>query len=120
MTADASAPEQVDAATRAALRETILDMLHSRTGTMCPSEAPRRVRPASWRCAHVCAFPPSAHFFEALPRRRPLMEATRDVARALAAEGLLLVTQRGIVVDTTQLWRGPIRLKLTASNAKSC
>ena len=40
------------------------------------------------------------------------MDATREVARALAADGLVQITQRGVVVDHTQPWRGPIRLRL--------
>ncbi len=42
---------------------------------------------------------------------RPLMEPVRDVARAMAAEGRLEVTQRGVVVDPERA-RGPIRLRL--------
>ncbi len=47
------------------------------------------------------------------------MEATREIARALAAEGLVHITQRGAVVDHEQPWRGPIRLKLATSGSKS-
>ena len=47
---DGASQPVVDAATRQALRRTILEMLASRSGTMCPSEAPRRLRPSDWRC----------------------------------------------------------------------
>jgi hypothetical protein len=42
------------------------------------------------------------------------MEATREAARVLAGEGLIHVTQRGSVLDATQPWRGPVRLRLAA------
>ena len=45
------------------------------------------------------------------------MEATRDAARLLAAEGLVVVTQRGVTVPHDQPWRGPVRLQL-ASGAR--
>ncbi|MGF1500453.1 MAG: DUF3253 domain-containing protein [Paracoccaceae bacterium] len=40
---------------------------------------------------------------------RPLMPAVREAAAALAAEGRLRVTQKGVEVDATSA-RGPIRL----------
>ena len=42
------------------------------------------------------------------------MEATRDAARQLVAEGLVVVTQRGVAVPHDQPWRGPVRLQLAA------
>ena len=43
------------------------------------------------------------------------MEATRDVARQLAREGLVHITQRGSVLDPGKPWRGPIRLALVSA-----
>jgi hypothetical protein len=40
------------------------------------------------------------------------MEATRAVARSLAVDGLVHVTQRGHVLDPRTAWRGPVRLRL--------
>jgi len=40
------------------------------------------------------------------------MEATRDVARGLAAAQLVVVTQRGAAVPHDEPWRGPVRLQL--------
>jgi hypothetical protein len=37
-----------------ALRDAILAILRARSGSMCPSEAPRRLRPADWRCVRAC------------------------------------------------------------------
>ena len=104
------AQEEADADTCAALGDTILATLRARSGSMCPSEAPRKLRPANWRCGcgdgavRACVDTPC----------RPLMEATRDVARRLAAAGLVVVTQRGVAVPHDQPWRGPVRLQLTA------
>jgi dienelactone hydrolase len=39
-----------------------------------------------------------------------LMPKVRDVARRLAGEGRVLVTQRGEVRDADTEWRGPIRI----------
>ncbi len=99
---------------RAALRAKILELLRSRSGTMCPSEAPRRLRPADWRCGRLRgrAAARAAEPAAGARRRRPLMEATREEARALAAQGLLHITQRGRVLDHSKPWRGPIRLRL--------
>jgi hypothetical protein len=41
---------------------------------------------------------------------RPLMEPTRAVARRLVEEGEVEITQRGQVVDPSEL-RGPIRIR---------
>lgn len=73
-----------------ALEAAILALLEARDrGTICPSEAARRVRPDDWR---------------------PLMEPTRRAARRLAAEGRVEVVQGGRVVDPAA-FRGPIRLR---------
>ena len=59
---------------------------------MCPSEAPRRVLAGGpWRAS---------------------MEATREEAKRLADEGVIEIMQRGVAIDHTQPWRGPIRLRL--------
>jgi hypothetical protein len=74
------------------LERAILDLLDSRStsGSICPSEAARRVAGVEdWR---------------------PLMEAARDAARRLAARGLIEVTQRGARVDPSTA-RGAIRLR---------
>ena len=110
--ASEAAQEDADAETRAALADTILATLRARSGSMCPSEAPRRVRPSDWRCGwrkEACVCQQKCRLTRV---RRPLMDATREVARALAADGLVQITQRGVVVDHTQPWRGPIRLRL--------
>jgi hypothetical protein len=127
-TACASAADDVASAeaTSALLRDAILAILRSRAGSMCPSEAPRRVRPADWRCG-VCFAHASLVVFKRQARkkrldarlalragRRPLMDATREVARSLALDGLVQVTQRGAVLDPRAAWRGPIRLRLAA------
>jgi Protein of unknown function (DUF3253) len=81
--------------TRRQLRDAILTLLRTRasTSTICPSEAPRRVRPGDWRS---------------------LMEATREEARQLADEGALELTQGGVAIDHRKPWKGPIRLRLCA------
>ena len=45
-----AAQEEANADTRALLANTILSTLRARSGSMCPSEAPRKLRPANWRC----------------------------------------------------------------------
>ena len=61
------------------------------------SEIPRKVRPADWR---------------------PLMQATRDAAGRLVEQGLIEVTQKGAVVQLSEI-KGPIRLRLKASISAS-
>jgi hypothetical protein len=56
--------------------------------SVCPSEIARALDPAGWRA---------------------LMPAVRAAAAALAAEGAIRVTQRGVAVDAATA-RGPIRL----------
>jgi len=73
------------------IRETILRLLRDRSpGTICPSEAARRVAPERWRA---------------------VMDDTRRVARAMVEGGEIEVLQRGEVVDVATT-RGPIRLRL--------
>jgi len=76
------------------LEETLRALLAKRdpTSSICPSEVARAVGGSDWR---------------------PLMQPVRDVARRLADEGSLQVTQGGRVVDPGAA-RGPIRLRLPA------
>ena len=76
-------------------REALLGLLARRRpgATICPSEAARALAgddPAAWR---------------------PLMPAVREAAAALADEGRVEVTQRGVVVDGRTA-RGPVRVRL--------
>ena len=85
-----SAPAPADLDRR--LEEAIRALLTGRTGTICPSEAARRVGGEdedAWR---------------------PLMEPARQAARRLVAAGEVEVTQRGEVVDPGTA-RGPIRIR---------
>jgi Protein of unknown function (DUF3253) len=75
-----------------ALESTILEIL-SRRGpgkTICPSDAARLLNPNGWE---------------------ELMEKTRAAARRLVAEGRIVITQRGKVVDPAHA-KGAIRLKI--------
>jgi hypothetical protein len=40
------------------------------------------------------------------------MEPCRRIAKRLAVEGYLEITQKGVAVDPTGGWKGPIRLRL--------
>ncbi len=73
----------------------ILELLAQRRegATICPSDAAKAVAgrdETDWR---------------------PQMDAARDAARRLAAQGAVEVTQRGAVVDLDSA-RGPIRIRL--------
>ncbi|HTI34952.1 MAG TPA: DUF3253 domain-containing protein [Miltoncostaea sp.] len=74
----------------ARLRAAMLSLLRARDPekTICPSDAARVVGGPSWR---------------------PAMPAARDVAAALADDGLLEVRQRGRPVDVRAA-RGPVRI----------
>ena len=74
-----------------ALRAAILGLLLERGAgrSICPSEAARRLA-QDWR---------------------PLMPLVRAEAARMAAEGALVVTQKGVPVDPGAA-RGPIRLRL--------
>jgi hypothetical protein len=76
-------------ATDAALEQAILDLLDSRAGTICPSEAARAVDAQGWR---------------------DLMEPARQAARRLVAAGDVEITQGGHVVDPSTA-KGPIRIR---------
>jgi hypothetical protein len=72
--------------------ETAITQLLSRRGagkTICPSEAARVVDPTGWEA---------------------LMPAARAAARRLVAQGAIVITQQGVVVDPSRA-RGPIRLR---------
>lgn len=76
----------------AAIAAAILDLARARGPgkTVCPSEAARRLDPDAWRA---------------------LMPTVRVAAARLQDQGLIVVTQRGRVVDPLDA-RGPIRLGL--------
>jgi hypothetical protein len=76
------------------IRATMLELLAAtRDGTtICPSRV--------------------ARFLELDERDwRALMPRVRDCARALAREGQLEVTQRGVALSPDEAWRGPLRLR---------
>lgn len=66
--------------------------------SICPSEVARVLSPDDWR---------------------PLMPKIRDVARRLAREGRVVVTQGGDVRDPDADWRGPIRIAQPPLSASS-
>ena len=80
-----------DPSARERLRRAILDLLEQRgpEKTICPSDAARAIGDDDWR---------------------DLMEPARQVAGALAEEGVVEVTQRGEVVDVATA-RGPVRIR---------
>lgn len=65
--------------------------------SICPSEVARALAP-DWR---------------------PLMARVREVARGLAREGRVLITQRGVVRDPEADLRGPVRLAQPPDDARS-
>jgi hypothetical protein len=71
----------------ARLEQAILDLLHHRPGSICPSEPARLLQPGNWRA---------------------LMEPARAAGRRLAERNLILITQAGRAVDPGSA-RGPIR-----------
>ena len=80
----------------AQLEAEILRLLQARGAgkTICPSEAARAVAGSDERTAW-----------------EPLMEPARAAARRLVAEGRIVITQGGHVVDASTA-KGPIRLRL--------
>ena len=74
------------------IRQSILDLLEQRGPgkTICPSEVARAVALDDWR---------------------PVMPLVREVVSGMVAEGVLLVTQAGQVVDPAEA-KGAIRLRL--------
>jgi hypothetical protein len=77
--------------TDAELEAAIVDLLGQRKGgsMICPSEAARKVDPDGWR---------------------ELMEPARRAARRLVADGTVVITQGGRVVDPSTA-KGPIRVR---------
>jgi hypothetical protein len=77
---------------RLELRERLLSLASARQGeaTFCPSEVARSLSD-DWRA---------------------LMPAVREVADQLIAEGVMECTQRGRVIPSAVLAKGPIRLRL--------
>ncbi|MCE0766290.1 DUF3253 domain-containing protein [Pseudonocardia kujensis] len=71
------------------LEAAIEELLATRTGTICPSDAARAVDPAGWR---------------------DRMDEVRAAARRLVAAGKVEITQKGEVVDPDTA-RGPIRIR---------
>lgn len=73
------------------LEQAINDLLAERRSgaTICPSDAARHVSPDDWR---------------------DLMEPARRAARRLVADGAVVITQGGRVVDPSSA-KGPIRIR---------
>jgi hypothetical protein len=79
---------------RERISATIATLVGARPGgSVCPSEVARAVGGATWRS---------------------LMEPTRAVAADLAAEGEVVITQKGVPVDAP--WRGPVRIGAPAGS----
>jgi hypothetical protein len=76
------------------LRTAILELAARRgpSSSICPSDAARAVGGDDWR---------------------DLMDDARDVARALARDGEVVITQGGEVLDPDAAWHGPIRIRVT-------
>ncbi len=74
-----------------AMEAAIVDLLNARArdASICPSEAARLVAGEQWKEA---------------------MEPARRAARRLVAEGLVVITQKGQVVDPSTA-KGPIRIR---------
>jgi hypothetical protein len=74
------------------LRTAILELARRRgpSSSICPSDAARAVGGDDWRA---------------------LMDEARDIARSLARDGEVVITQGGEVVDPDADWRGPIRIR---------
>jgi hypothetical protein len=74
------------------LRDAMLVLVRERgpSKTICPSDAARAVGGERWR---------------------DLKDDARDIARKLAREGEVEISQKGEVVDPDATWRGPIRIR---------
>jgi len=83
-------------ASQTELKRQILELLRSRGmgKTICPSEVARAVADSDER-----------------DEWEPLMSPVREAAQELVADGKIVVTQRGEVVDGRTA-KGPIRLRL--------
>lgn len=77
------------------IRQCLLAKVHQRglDKTICPSEVARTLDNDQWR---------------------GLMDSVRAVGRSLAAEGKIVVTQRGKIVDP-EVAKGPIRYRWTGN-----
>ncbi len=97
-------PSEVDRQLEAA----ILRLLASRgrDKTICPSEAAKLVGASNTPPDHRTTNRPDAR-----PEWEVLMEPARAAARRLVAQGCLVITQGGQVVDPSTA-KGPIRLRL--------
>ncbi len=87
------------------LEAAILDLLDSRPGTICPSEAARQVatrRPPANSAGDATA--------SADDDWRDLMEPARQAARRLVARDEVEITQGGRVADPSTA-KGPIRIR---------
>ena len=84
--------EPTDAGRRTRLAAALRTLARHRgpDGTTCPSDAARAVGGEGWH---------------------DLMELTREVARALARDGDVEITQKGEVLDPDVAWRGPVRVR---------
>lgn len=74
------------------LEQAVLELLEARgpAKSICPSEAARAVGDDGWR---------------------DLMEPAREVARELAAQGRVVVTQGDEVLSPAEEWHGPVRIR---------
>ncbi|ULE34135.1 DUF3253 domain-containing protein [Mycobacterium sp. IDR2000157661] len=74
------------------LRDKILELSRQRgpDKTICPSDAARAIGGENWR---------------------DLMDDARDVARDLARQGEVEITQKGEVLDPDAAWRGAVRIR---------
>lgn len=74
------------------IRAKIIELVTARgiKKTVCPSEVARALSPRAWR---------------------DLMPTVRKIGAQLVKEGLILVTQRGTIVDLSTV-RGPVRFGL--------
>src|ERR1700678_3488028 len=84
-------PKQYLTNTDRALESAIIELLSRRAAgkTICPSEAARMVDPIRWE---------------------ELMDRSRAAARRLVAQGAIVITQQGSVVDPSSA-KGAIRLR---------
>ncbi len=87
---DSSSLEKVTQQSK--LRASILEMARERgpSKSICPSDAARAVGGDNWR---------------------DLMDQARDIARELARDGEVVITQGDDVLDPDATWRGPVRIR---------
>ena len=91
-----------------ALEKAILELTQLRpSGSICPSEAAKRVAAAKPRAASTAT----------VPDWRKLMEPTRAAARRLARQEHVEITQRGRVVDPDSI-KGVVRIRKGRGTAR--